>query len=188
MDDLLPAEVHVLLNPFIYSSAFKNPTISHISQFISHIQGSLLDLDFRLLEYRSPVYNESPFKLQTTRRGMQTVLKNTAHPLYEKWNALQKRVHFDQEYSTTRLTIPWKGFYSPGGLSSTRDKYVFFYFVYCMDLFLGALPLWPLNTSSNIQLDRRDSIRHYTLDNVRWLNKPDNVATSPPRECTVKAT
>jgi hypothetical protein len=48
-----------------------------------------------------------------------------------------------------------------------------------MDLFLGALPLWPLDTSSNFQLDRKDPMRHYTLDNVRWLNKPDNVANKP---------
>jgi hypothetical protein len=161
LDDFLPAEVHTLLNSFIYSSAFKNPTIPLISQFISYIQGSLLDLDFQLLEYRSPVYGKSPFKLQTTKKGKQTVLKNTTHPLYEKWDALPKRVHFDKEYSTTRLTFPWKGFYSPGGLSSTRDKYAFFSFVYCMDLFLGELPLWPLDTSSNFQLDRKDPMRHY---------------------------
>jgi hypothetical protein len=108
LDDFLPADVHTLLNSFIYSSAFKNPTIPPISQFISYIQGSLLDLDFQLLEYRSPVYGKSPFKLQTTKKGKQTVLKNTTHPLYEKWDALQKRVHFDKEYSTTRLTFPWK--------------------------------------------------------------------------------
>jgi hypothetical protein len=178
-DDFLPAEVHTLLNSFIYSSAFKNPTIPLISQFISYIQGSLLDLDFQLLEYRSPVYGKSPFKLQATKKGKQTVLNNTTHPLYEKWDALQKRVHSDKEYSTTRLTFPWKGFYCPSALSSIRNKYAFFSFVYCMDLFLGALPLWPLDTSSNFQLDRKDPMRHYTLDNVRWLNKPDNVANKP---------
>jgi hypothetical protein len=144
------------------------------------MQGSLLDLDLLLLEYRSRVYNSSPFKLQTTKAGKQTVLKNTKHPLYDKWGNLQKRVHFDKEYSTTRLAFPWKGFYSPGGhVSSTRDKYAFFSFTYCVDLFLGALPLWPLDTSSNFQLDRKDPIRHYTLDNIRWLNKPDNVANKP---------
>lgn len=82
MDDLLPAKVHILLNSFIYGSAFKNPTTPLISQFISYIQGSLLDLDFQLLEYRSPVYGKSPLKLQTTKKGKQTVLKNTTHPLY----------------------------------------------------------------------------------------------------------
>lgn len=48
-----------------------------------------------------------------------------------------------------------------------------------MDLFLGALPLWPLDMSSQFQLDRKDPMRHYTIDNVRWLNKSDNVANKP---------
>jgi hypothetical protein len=67
-----------------------------------------------------------------------------------------------------------------GKVSNVRDKYAFFAFVYSVDLFLGALPLWPTKFSSEYQLDRKDPLRHYTLDNVRWLSKSDNMANKPP--------
>jgi hypothetical protein len=66
-----------------------------------------------------------------------------------------------------------------GKISNLRDKYAFFAFAYSTDLILGALPLWPLEYSSQFQLDRRDSMRHYTLDNVRWLGRFDNMASKP---------
>jgi hypothetical protein len=51
-----------------------------------------------------------------------------------------------------------------------------------MDLFLGALPLWPLDSSTRFQLDRKDPMRHcYSIDNVRWLSKSDNVANKPSK-------
>jgi hypothetical protein len=66
-----------------------------------------------------------------------------------------------------------------GKITSLRDKYSFFSFVYMTDLFLGALPLWPLPMSAQFQLDRKDPMRHYTVDNIRWLSKSDNVANKP---------
>lgn len=66
-----------------------------------------------------------------------------------------------------------------GRIVSQRDKYALFSFVYVTDLFLGALPLWPLPMCSEFQLDRKDPMRHYTINNIRWLNKSDNVANKP---------
>lgn len=116
--------------------------------------------------------------MRTYLNGKREVLKNTSHPAYEKWDSLVKRIHFDDSYLTTRVAFQWKGFYQPK-LTSQRDKYAFFSFVYATDLFLGALPLWPLPMSSQYQLDRKDPMRHYTIDNVRWLGKSNNVANKP---------
>jgi hypothetical protein len=75
------------------------------------------------------------------------------------------------------LTFPWKGYYLPRGrIAKHGDKYAFFAFVYATDLTLGALPLWPLDASAQFQLDRKDPLRHYTLDNVGWLEWSDNMA------------
>lgn len=94
--------------------------------------------------------------------------------------ALVSRVHFNAAYSTTRLTFPWKGFYLPNRrICNHRDKYAFFAFAYATYLFLGALPLWPLEASAHFQFDRKDPLKHYTLDNVRWLKRSDNMANNP---------
>jgi hypothetical protein len=47
------------------------------------------------------------------------------------------------------------------------------------DLLLGPLPLFPTEAHRQFQLDRIDTTRHYTLDNVRWLSKSDNIANKP---------
>jgi hypothetical protein len=96
LDDFLPAEVHTLLNSFIYSSAFKNPTIPLISQFISYIQGSLLDLDFQLLEYRSPVYGKSPFKLQPPRKANRRCSK------IQRIHSMKSGTLFKSEFTLTK--------------------------------------------------------------------------------------
>jgi hypothetical protein len=83
--------------------------------------------------------------------------------------------------------MPPPGLLSPGRASTClraksatfETKYAFFAFVYSIDLFLGALPLWPTKLSSEYQLDRKDPLRHYTLDIVRWLSKSDNMANKP---------
>jgi hypothetical protein len=107
-----------------------------------------------LLKYQSPVYNACPLIVREYKNGKREVIKNTNHPVYDKWDALIRRTNFDPSYATTRNTFPWKGFYSPKGkVTSQRDKYAFFSFVYATNLFLGALPLWPLNMSSQFQLD-----------------------------------
>lgn len=116
--------------------------------------------------------------MRSYKNGKNDVLKNTAHPLYEKRDSLLERTQYDESYATTRVSFPWKGLYLPK-VSSLRDNYAFFAFVYSTDLILGALPLWPLQMSSQFQLDRKDPMRHYTLDNVRWLNKSDKVANKP---------
>jgi hypothetical protein len=36
-----------------------------------------------------------------------------------------------------------------------------------------------MGISLNFQLDRKDPMRHYTKDNVRWLNKSYNIANKP---------
>lgn len=179
-NDTLPKEVHLLLADFMRSSVFKNPAVPLISQFLTYLQQGLSSLDDILLKYISLVYNSCPLKVRSYKNGKREVLKNTCHPAYDKWDSLPKRIHSDPAYSTTRLTFAWKGFYMPKGkVCSTRDKYAFFAFAYSMDLFLGALPLWPLDTSAQFQLDRKDPMRHYTIDNVRWLSKCDNVANKP---------
>jgi hypothetical protein len=49
-----------------------------------------------------------------------------------------------------------------------------------MDLFLGPIPGYPnIGTYSLYQLDRVDSNRHYTIDNVRWMDKANNIANKP---------
>lgn len=114
------------------------------------------------------------------KNGKREVKKNKDHPAYEKWDSLISRTHFDEAYATTRIAFPWKGYYMPKGkISNLRDKYAFFAFAYSTDLILGALPLWPLEYASQFQLDRRDPMRHYTLDNVRWLGRSDNMASKP---------
>lgn len=118
--------------------------------------------------------------VQSYLNGKRLVVKNTEHPLYDKWDSLISRTHHDPAYATTGISFSWKGLYMPKGkVSNTRDKYAFFAFVYSIDLFLGALPLWPTKFSSEFQLDRKDRLRHYTLDNVRWLSKSDNMANKP---------
>jgi hypothetical protein len=135
-------------------------------QFVSYLQNGLTNLDAVLLKYLSPVYKACPLKIRSYKNGRKEVVKNTHHPVHKKWDSLISRIHFDKAYATTRLTFPWKGFYLPGGrISNHRDKYAFFAFAYSMDLFLGSLPLWPLHASSQFQLDRKDPLRHYTIDN-----------------------
>jgi hypothetical protein len=63
---------------------------------------------------------------------------------------------------------------------SAPDKYAWFSFAYTCDLLLGPLPLFPTEAHRQFQLDRIDTIRHYTIDNVRWLSKSDNIANKPP--------
>lgn len=67
----------------------------------------------------------------------------------------------------------------PKAKSNQRDKYAFFAFAYSIDLFLGALPLWPTKFASEYQSDKKKPMRHYTLDNVRWLSKSDQMANKP---------
>jgi hypothetical protein len=173
-------QVHKLLATFCHGQFFKNPSVPFAPQFISYIQNELPELDEALLQYFSPVYKACPLKLKQYKNGRKEVVKNKDHPVYEKWESLINRIHFNSSYATTRLTFPWKGFYLPGGrISSHRDKYAFFSFVYTTDLTLGALPPWPLDASSHYQLDRKDPLRHYTLDNVRWLERSDNMANKP---------
>lgn len=170
--------MHNLLCKVANGKAYKNPTVPLVSQFLVYLQNGLTTLDDVLLKYSSPVYNACPLKVRSYQNGRKEVLKNTTHPAYEKWDSLLKRVFFDDSYHTTRITFPWKGFYLPK-VTSHRDKYAFFSFAYTTDLLLGALPLWPLPMASQFQLDRKDPMRHYTLDNVRWLSKSDNVANKP---------
>jgi hypothetical protein len=179
-NDKVPAEVHELLHRFLIEDTYKNPFVSMSSQFLTFLQHGLVSLDDILLRYKSPVYNACPLKVRTYKNGKREVLKNNDHPIYDKWDSLLRRTQFDESYASTRLTFPWKGFYLPKGKVNTiRDKYAFFAFAYFTDLILGALPLWPLPMSSQFQLDRKDPMLHYTLDNVRWLNKSDNVANKP---------
>jgi hypothetical protein len=179
-DNTLPKEVYLLLAKFLHSTAYKTPAVPLISQFLTFMQQGLSSLDEVLLKYNSPVYNCCPLRVRDYKNGKREVLKNTSHPVYDKWDSLLKRIHSDPAYSTTRLTFNWKGFYMPKGkICSIRDKYTFFAFAYSTDLLLGALPLWPLDTSARFQLDRKDPMRHYTIDNIRWLGKSDNVANKP---------
>jgi hypothetical protein len=60
--------------------------------------------------------------------------------------------------------------------------------VYRADLFLGALLvtlafgcLCTISTSK-FELDRMDPLQHHTLDNVRWLERSDNMANKPSFE------
>jgi hypothetical protein len=172
----------MLLCRAVNGTSYSNPAVPMSSQFLVYLQNGLLSLDEVLLQYKSPVYNACPLRVRSYHNGKKEVLKNTAHPVYDKWDALLKRTHFDESYATTRITFPWKGFYiSKGKVTSVRDKYASFSFVYATNLFLGALPLWPLPMSSQFQLDRKDPMRHYTIDNVRWLGKSENVASKPTK-------
>jgi hypothetical protein len=153
------------------------------------MQNGLTELDACLLKYQSPVYEECPLKLLSYKNGKREIVKNKAHPVFEKWDSLISRTHFSPAYASTRITFPWKGFYMPAGkISSHRDKYAFFAFVYATDLTLGALPLWPLDSASHYQLDRKDPLRHYTLDNVHWLEKSDAIWPTNLRLEKTKAT
>lgn len=182
MTDRLPKTLHLLIARFLTSRFYINPSLPLISQFSTYLQTGLSSLDQILCKYVSPVYKISPFKVKEYKNGRRCIKRNKSHPAFPKWDSLINRVHFSPEYSTTRLTFPWKGFYLPTGkICSTRDKYAFFAFVYTTDLFLGALPLWPMDSAQDFQLDRKDPLRHYTLDNVRWLNKSDNMAHKPSR-------
>jgi hypothetical protein len=120
--------------------------------------------------------------------GFTEVIKNSRQPLYDKWYDLVSRC-FDKNgsYSTTRLTFSWRGFCLPGSrVFSTRDKYAWFSFAYTCDLLLGPLPLFPTEAHRQFQLDRIDTTRHYTVDNVRWLSKSDNIANKPPRKANIQ--
>jgi hypothetical protein len=140
----LPSEVHALMAKFTSNDMYKNPSVPLLSQFIQYVQNGLTELDEALLTYASPVYKSCPFKVRSYLNGKKLVVKNTEHPLHDKWDSLISRTHHDPAYATTTITFSWKGFYMPKGkVSNVRDGYAFFAFVYSIDLFLGALPLWP---------------------------------------------
>jgi hypothetical protein len=180
LSDDLPPVLHTLLCKFVHSNAFKNPAVPLVSQFLTYLQNGLTSLDEILLKYTSPVYNQCPLRVRLFKNGKKEILKNTLHPAYDKWDSLIKRTQFDDPYATTRIAFSWKGFYHPKAkVVNLRDKYAFFAFAYATDLFLGALPLWPLDMSFQFQLDRKDPMRHYTIDNIRWLNRSDNMANRP---------
>jgi hypothetical protein len=90
------------------------------TQLVSYVQNGLTSLDAALLKYQSPVYKLCPLKLRSYKNGRTEVVKNKAHPAFEKWDSLISRTHFDKGYTRiidkgyTRITFPWKGFYLPG--------------------------------------------------------------------------
>jgi hypothetical protein len=131
----LPSEVHSLLATFCASNLYKNPIVPLSTQFVSYIQNGLTSLDAALLKYQSPVYKLCPLKRQSYKNGRTEVVKDKAHPAFDKWDSLIIRNHFDKSYATTRITFPWKGFNLPGGhVLSHRDKYAFFAFTSATDL------------------------------------------------------
>lgn len=162
-----------LLRPEIHLNVSTNLT----QQVVTFLQHELKELDSCLLKYISPVYNQPLFKEKLIKKtGFIEVVKNTDHPLFDKWYDLVSRVFDKSEaYSTTRITFAWRGFCWPGSkVFSTRDKYAWFAFAYSCDLLLGPLPLYPADAHRQFQLDRLDTSRHIcTLDNVRWLSKSD---------------
>jgi hypothetical protein len=122
-DEPLPEEIHRILARLCHNSAYKNPSVPLSSQFISYLQNGLTELDACLVKYQSPVYKQCPLKIRSYKNGRTEIIKNTAHPAYEKWKSLISRIHFNPAYATTQITFPWKGFYLPGGkISAHRDK------------------------------------------------------------------
>jgi hypothetical protein len=81
-DDPLPKEVHVLLANVLTSTAYKNPTVPLISQFLTYLQQGLVSLDDILLKYSSPVYNCCPLRVREykRRRSTATQLQTCKHP------------------------------------------------------------------------------------------------------------
>jgi hypothetical protein len=139
-EDRLPASVHILLCCMINGPQFRNPGVPMpASQVLVYLQNGLASLDDTLLKYKSPIYNACPFRICTYQNGRREVLKNTAHPTYEKWDSLLKRLFFDNSYLTTRVTFLGTDF-TLQKITSQLDKNAFFSFVYTTDLILGALP------------------------------------------------
>jgi hypothetical protein len=129
----------------------------------------------------SPVYDEPILIAKGSKNGNRCrFVANTKHSLHEKWTHLLQRLFAaGQGCDTIRVTFSLKGFYLPG-LTSGKDKCAWCSFVYMVDLFLGPIPgytnedIYPL-----CQIDWVDSSRHYTLDNIRWLD--NNIANKPHR-------
>jgi hypothetical protein len=65
----------------------RTPSVSLLPQFIQYIQNGLTELDEALLTYISPVYKSCPFKVRSYLNGKRLVVKNTEHPLYDKWDS-----------------------------------------------------------------------------------------------------
>jgi hypothetical protein len=177
--------VQEIKNSNTYLSGSTNLT----QQIVTYFQHELRDLDACLLRYTSPIYNKPVLVKRIIKKtGFTEVIKNSRHPLYDKWYDLVSRC-FDknESYSTTRLTFSWRGFCLLGSwVFSTRDKYAWFSFAYTCNLLLGPLPLFPTEAHRQFQLDRIDTTRHYTVDNVRWLSKSDNIANKPPGKANIQ--
>lgn len=183
----IPEVAIKLVHQIGLSNTFLSTSTNLTQQIVIYFQHKLRDLDECLLKYISPIYNAPVFLKKTIKKtGFIEVVKNSKHPLFDKWYNLVSRCFDKSEaYSTTRLTFPWRGFCWLGSrVFSTRDKYAWFSFAYTCDLLLGPLPLFPREAHKQFQLDRIDTTRHYTIDNVGWLSKSDNIANKPPGRAT----
>jgi hypothetical protein len=115
------------------SNMFLSTSTNLTQQIVTYLQHELRELDECLLKYTSPIYNEPLFLKKVIKKTKFTeAIKNSKHPLFDKWYNLVSRCFDKNEaYSTTRLTFPWRGFCWPGSrVFSTRDKYAWFSFAY----------------------------------------------------------
>jgi hypothetical protein len=174
----LPKALTDLVNS-MQANMYVNNDVSTLQQAATFLQHGLKDLNEALLNYYSPIYEHPILLPQKTKKCMRAVI-NRDHPLYDKWlNLLSRIFSAESGYCTTRLMFPWRGFYLPNKTNG-NDKYAWCSFVMCMDLFLGPIPGYPdIDTYSLYQLDRVNSNRHYTIDNVRWMDKANNIANKP---------
>jgi hypothetical protein len=161
------------------ANMYVNNDVSVLQQAATFLQHGLENLNEALLNYYSPIYEQPILLPQKTKKCMRAVI-NRDHPLYDKWLYLLSRIFSAESgYCTTQLTFPWRGFYLPSKTNG-KDKYAWCSFVMCMDLFLGPIPGYPnIDTYSLYQLDRVDFNRHYTIDNVKWMDKANNIANKP---------
>jgi hypothetical protein len=156
------------MKKFTSNDMYKNPSVPLLSQFIQYIQNGLTKLDEALLTYTSSVYKSCPFKVRSYLNGKKLVVKNTEHPLYDKWDSLISRTHHDPAYATTRITFSWKGFYMPKGkVNNVRDKYAFLHLCTQLISFSGRYHCGQPSSRLNINWTKKilfDIIRSTTLD------------------------
>jgi hypothetical protein len=87
---------------------FLSTSTNLTQQIVTYLQHELRDLDKCLLKYNSPIYNELLFLKKVIKKtGFTEVIKNSKHPLFDKWYDLVSRCFDKNEaYSTTRLAFP----------------------------------------------------------------------------------
>ena len=146
-------------------------------------------LDRILMQYTSPsgIPNMSGFKpLVPYGNNPNAARINRQHPYFGNCKNMLYRVHDPHSaHKHVHFDPAFIGTYFPSH-SNRWDKYAWFAYVYIVDVLLGPKPFstpgasdFEFDEASHaLCVDRRDTTRHYTAYNMRWLPDAENASNS----------